>query len=120
MGVPWPNEVFFYALVAVDEAGNRSPISNILSVYIQEVPATSSTPASTSIEDVFPMINVQDLSSVISPSEERSQKLKLYIAVGVVGGLVLIMLFIMMIICIRVNRKTVSYTHLTLPTIYSV
>ena len=111
VGVPWPNEVFFYALVAVDDAGNRSPISNVLSVYIQEVASTTSTTTSPSIQDVFSRINVQDLSSVISPSEERSQQLKLYIAVGVVGGLVLLMLFVMMIICIRVNRKKAASTE---------
>ena len=43
VGVPWPNEVFYYGLVAIDEAGNRSPISNIISVYIYEPPTTTTT-----------------------------------------------------------------------------
>ena len=43
VGVPWPNEVFYYALVAFDAAGNRSPISNVISVYIYEAPTTTTT-----------------------------------------------------------------------------
>ncbi len=36
VGVPWANEVFYYALVAYDEAGNRGKISNAVAVYIKE------------------------------------------------------------------------------------
>ena len=39
VGVPWPNEVFYYAIVAFDEAGNRGKISNTVSVYIKEEPS---------------------------------------------------------------------------------
>ncbi len=38
VGVPWPNEVFYYAVVAFDEAGNRGKISNTVAVFIREDP----------------------------------------------------------------------------------
>ncbi len=41
VALPWANEVFYYGLVAVDEAGNRSPVSNLVPVYAAEVPSTT-------------------------------------------------------------------------------
>ena len=43
VGVPWPNEVFYYAIIAIDDAGNKSPISNVISVYIHEELTTTTT-----------------------------------------------------------------------------
>ena len=44
VGVPWPNEVFYYAIVAFDEAGNRGRISNTIAVHIkEEQPSTASS-----------------------------------------------------------------------------
>ena len=37
VAVPWPNEFFYYAVVAFDSAGNRGDISNLVAVYINEV-----------------------------------------------------------------------------------
>ena len=45
--VPWPNEVFYYAVVAIDEAGNRGEISNKVAVYIHEEPTTSTSTTTT-------------------------------------------------------------------------
>ena len=36
VSVPWPNEPFYFAIVAEDDAGNRGLVSNIVSVYIHE------------------------------------------------------------------------------------
>ena len=41
--MPWPNQAFFYAIVALDEQGNRSPVSNLIAVYIAEVTTTTTT-----------------------------------------------------------------------------
>ena len=41
--VPWTNEIFYYAIVALDERGNRGQISNIVTVYIHEVTTTTVT-----------------------------------------------------------------------------
>merc|ERR1719468_1105868 len=42
-GVDCTDELFFYAIVAVDEKGNRGQISNIVSVYIHELTTTTTT-----------------------------------------------------------------------------
>ena len=36
VGVPWPGQTFFYAIVAVDDAGNRGEISNVVTVRIDK------------------------------------------------------------------------------------
>jgi hypothetical protein len=46
-GVPWPNQAFYYGLVALDERGNRSPVSNLISVYIAEATTTTTAPTTT-------------------------------------------------------------------------
>ena len=43
VAIPWPNEIFYYAVVAFDEAGNRGDISNLVAVYIHEVNKTEIT-----------------------------------------------------------------------------
>jgi len=40
VGIPWPNEVFYYAIVAYDEEGNRGQVSNVVSVFAEEKPST--------------------------------------------------------------------------------
>lgn len=40
---PWPNQIFYYAIVAVDFAGLRGKVSNIVPVYIEEPPPPSTT-----------------------------------------------------------------------------
>ena len=42
VGIPWPNEVFYYAIVAYDEEGNRGQVSNVVAVYAEEKPSTPS------------------------------------------------------------------------------
>ena len=41
VGVPWGNQLFHYALIAIDEAGNRGQISNIVPVLVPELPSPS-------------------------------------------------------------------------------
>ena len=41
VAVPWENEVFYYAIVAIDESGNRGPISNVVSAYYYRPPTVS-------------------------------------------------------------------------------
>ena len=42
VGVPWPNEVFYYAMVAQDAAGNRNEVSNTVAELVEE-PLTTTT-----------------------------------------------------------------------------
>ncbi len=113
VGVPWPNEVFYYAIVSIDAAGNRSPISNIISVYISEA-ESSATEAKTeapSSDSTGPLYDGADITSspaLYSPSRERSRQIKMYIAIGVVSGLILIVLVLVAVILIRVRTRRSS------------
>ena len=109
VGVPWPNEVFYYAIVSVDEAGNRSPISNIISVYISEGEATEDVPSSEDGEVELYEGAELAASSPNSLARLRSKRLKTYIAVGVVSGLVLIVVILVAVILIRVKTKRAQY-----------
>merc|ERR1719427_426013 len=40
--VPWSSQVFYYGIVATDQAGNTSPVSNIVSVFVRDIINTSS------------------------------------------------------------------------------
>jgi hypothetical protein len=44
VGIPWPNEVFYYAIVAYDEEGNRGQVSNVVAVFAEEWPPAPSPP----------------------------------------------------------------------------
>ena len=103
VGVPWPNEVFYYAVVSVDAAGNRSPISNIISVYISEGEAAEAA----EVESQEPLYEGAELAS---PGKRglarlRTRRLKTYIAVGVVCGLVLIVFVLVTVILVRVKKR---------------
>ena len=120
VGVPWPNEVFYYALVAFDAAGNRSPISNIISVYIYEAPTTTTTTTSSttlnisnesSNESYLQLSNFVSLSSdgVVVDVREKSSHTKVYIATGVVCGLLILIIAVIVIILVRVRTKRSQY-----------
>ena len=118
VGVPWPNEVFYYALVAFDAAGNRSPISNVISVYIYEAPTTTtttttSTPSSndSANESYLQLSNYVSLSAdgVIVDVREKSSHTKVYIATGVVCGLLILIIAVIAVILVRVRTKRSQY-----------
>ena len=46
VGVPWPGQMFYYAIVGIDEAGNRAEISNVVAVKIdkREEPSVTMLP----------------------------------------------------------------------------
>ena len=92
VGVPWPNEVFYYAIVAFDEAGNRGKISNTVSVYIKEEPSTETAPGGGTENDVD--------SPVDLPLTSGDQNSVVFIVVGVVCG-VLVVLIVLTVVAIR-------------------
>ena len=46
IGLPWHNEIFYYGLVAFDASDNRSPVSNLVPVFVDEALASQSTNSS--------------------------------------------------------------------------
>ena len=43
VSVPWTNQMFYYALISRDQAGNVSPVSNLVSVLVPEALTTTET-----------------------------------------------------------------------------
>ncbi len=116
VGVPWPNENFYYGLVAIDEVGNRSPISNIISVYIYEAPTTTTTTTTTTATtstqlrtgDAVPLFSeaIGDLEGGRRP---WSKHVRVYIAIGVICGLLCLIVAIIVLILYRVKTKRTTY-----------
>ena len=61
--VPWTNEIFYYAVVALDERGNRGEISNIVTVYIHEVTTTTVTTTTASSSTLDPYLILKYLKN---------------------------------------------------------
>ena len=96
VGVPWPNEVFYYAIVAFDEAGNRGKISNNIAVFIKETPSTLPP-----LHDVRKNNNQVDIGPRQPlPLLDNPYQIT-YIAIGVAGGVVVILLIVALLIVRR-------------------
>jgi len=127
-GVPWTNEVFFYAITAWDERNNRGPISNLVSVYIHEETTTTSTTTENNIQSssLDPLLLLKYLKNAnisdpnfgdadvlkgkfLKLSEnlvelERSNE-EIYIAVGIVCGVVMMIVILLMSLVMIGRRK---------------
>lgn len=127
-GVPWTNQVFFYAIVAWDDRDNRGPISNLVPVYIHEETTTTTTSTSTlkptSSLDPFLLLKYLQNANITDPafgddlilkenflklSEnlvelERSNE-EIYIAVGIVCGVVMMIVILLMSLVMISRRK---------------
>lgn len=127
-GVPWTNQIFYYAIVAFDERNNRGPISNIVSVYIHEATTTPTTTtstqsSSTSLDPYLLLKYLQnsDLNNENFTDDEllKENFLKLsenlvelersngeiYIAVGIVCGVVMMIVILLMSLVLISRRK---------------
>eukprot|EP00095_Tigriopus_kingsejongensis_P010323 maker-scaffold187_size272365-snap-gene-1.30 protein:Tk10323 transcript:maker-scaffold187_size272365-snap-gene-1.30-mRNA-1 annotation:"hypothetical protein DAPPUDRAFT_253437" len=102
VGVPWPNEVFYYAIVAFDEAGNRGKISNTIPVFIKEDPSTLPP-----LHDVIASNEVEHINQEPLQSAENSMTQITYIVAGTVS-LALIVLIIFCIVAIRKHYRIVK------------
>ena len=119
VGVPWPNEIFYYAIIAIDDSGNKSPISNVISVYIHEALTTTTTTTinpfmglkvSNSTGTFIANSNVhQGDFSVTSDDHDGHKHTKVYIATGIVCGLLMISIMIIVLILVRVRIKRAHY-----------
>ena len=136
--VPWTNQLFYYAIVAFDDRDNRSPISNLVSVYIHEETTTTTTttlPPTTSIDpflllkylknrelanDSFPgnaalKENFLKLSENLVQLELAQSNEEIYIAVGIVCGVVM-MIVILLMSLVMISRRKRSISPVTITT----
>ena len=92
VGIPWPNEVFYYAIVAYDEEGNRAEVSNVISVYAEEKPSTPSPPVAFENNildtDAYPIH--QSL-----PLRAADQDTLIYVVSGVVSAVLVVVLLVL-------------------------
>jgi hypothetical protein len=95
VGVPWPNEIFYYAIVAFDEAGNRGKISNTIAVYIKEEPSTVA-PETGHMNEV----DDKSMSRGGEPLTAGDHNNLTFIIVGIICG-VLVVLIVLSIVAIR-------------------
>ena len=121
--MPWTNEVFYYAIVALDERGNRGQISNIVTVYIHEVTTTTVTTTTgvsstldpylilqylknKNLSDNIDLDNEQFLRNISENLEEleRSNS-EIYVAVGIVCGVVAMIVMLLMSVVLISRRK---------------
>ena len=91
--VPWPNELFFFAIVAVDEGGQRSLVSNLEEVLVVEEAST------------LPSIEETEDGTEPRIEENKESGQGLYIAGGILSGLVVVILIILAVLMIRKRRK---------------
>ena len=94
VGIPWPNEVFYYAIVAFDEEGNRGLVSNIVSVYAEEKPSTTESELNTAENiipdtDMFPIHMSQPLTS-------ESKDTLIYVVSGVISAILVVILILLL------------------------
>ena len=111
ISVPHPNEPFFFAIVAEDSAGNRSPVSNIISIYIHK-----EEPQTTIDTNFHPLLllemlrseNSSDLENILSSLHDKEQSNNaIYIAGGAISGVVSVIVIVLVILMIS-NKRTVS------------
>ena len=94
VGVPWPNEVFYYSIVAFDSAGNRGEVSNSIAVYVEE-PITTTTEPST-----IKFSNMKDVSATLPLKSFIQSESLMYIIAGIIS-LILIIIVIILTVIIR-------------------
>merc|ERR1712130_469899 len=88
VGVPWPNEVFYYAIVAFDAAGNRGEVSNSIAIYVNE-PITTTSEAST-----IKFSNMKDISQTLPLKSFIHSESLMYIIAGIISLILIIIVII--------------------------
>ena len=108
VGVPWPQEVFYYAIVAYDVAGNKGEVSNVISVYVTE-PVTTTTEA----ESTTMFLDMKDVSRTLPLKAFIHSESLMYIIAGIISFILIIIVIILTVIIRRMGvcgKKTTSIT----------
>lgn len=110
VAVPWANDYFYYGIVAIDSSHNRGKVSNLVSVFIKETPASTARISNAWEDDAL----VSNLTSSRSNSKGQGvfqagaswfrglSEIELYLVLG--GGavfLILISVFILLLACVK-------------------
>ena len=104
VSLPWPNELFYYAIVAFDESNNRGLVSNLVPVYIIEI-ATSTSMANI----IFKVVNgtdddAADLAKHVQQAMDNNTMIYL-IAGGITAFLLILISLFVVAICKSKRRR---------------
>ena len=88
---PQPNIVFYYAIISMDQAGNKSPMSNLATVFLREI--ATEAPMS---EIVSANASAHSLPSTVLDS--FGDNLLIYIITGGLSGIAILILIIIVIL----------------------
>ncbi len=106
VGLPYADEVFYYGLVAVDEAGNRGQVSNLVPAFAKEVATTTELAGNAVSGDSLLSRALDDgegfFPSLLGGSGSNGTG---YIVAGVVSGLVFILVLVITISACRSARR---------------
>jgi len=91
VGIPWPNEVFYYAIVSYDEEGNRAEVSNIVAVFAEEKPPTP-TPSVGFGQEILDSDAYPHHESL--PLTAQNSDTIIYIVSGIVSAVLVVILII--------------------------
>ena len=100
VGIPWPNEVFYYAIVAYDEEGNRGEVSNVVSVFAEEKPPTP-PPSVQSEPTMLDSAAYPHHSASLPLTSAASTNQLIYIVSGVVSAFLVVILLIIVATLLR-------------------
>ena len=95
--VPWAGEVFYYAVVAIDKAGNRGDVSNIVAAFIEE--------ATTTVRLALPLSQEEMIESSIGSSWFLDRN-SVALAGGVVGGVILVVVTLVIGLLVRARQTS--------------
>ncbi len=93
VGVPWPGQTFYYAIVAFDEAGNKAEISNVVAVRIEkpEEPSVTLLPI---VDEMSPDSSNLPQEGVQPDSEEKSLSSDYTVIAYITCSLLLVSVFL--------------------------
>lgn len=128
VSVPWSNEYFYYAIVAIDNSQNRGKVSNLVSVLIKETPSSTTKLADAWEDDAL----VNNLTSSRSASKDDNMfnaganwfrglsQIELYfILSGGAAFLILLSIFIIVLVCLKRKKSKTGEAPPAYHNIYS-
>lgn len=103
VALPWANEVFYYAIVALDESNNRAQVSNLVPVYVEEVKTT------TQLEMTFKVVSRNSSEADLISSKFEAAVLDndtmIYVISGGITAFLLVLIAVFTIAMCRAKRK---------------
>ena len=102
--MPWANEIFYYAIIAIDEVGNRGEVSNIVPVYAEEITTANSNSHGNGKGGVYNTDGTETFTTAVFEAF-NSHDIMIYIVAGIVCGLLLIVSIIIFVSCCRCRKR---------------